>query len=336
MSQSQSERKVIERKIDLYDQNIQVLVALAKIFSRNFPGSKSIIGKPLRDKSKPKSADPVTPDLVTEFSANTPMANYGILTEAKKSFPREKKYWIEDADQLKSYDAEFENWSDGKSHDIILITDPMLVDEFRSYLEKLSAENKDYSFKHTVAYFSYDRDIDNGRVRVLIRREFGQLSNADVGRAMERNRIAFQNFYREAEGIKFYDQKPEVAYTMAILWDHIIPKEKKEEEYASYPIGKPITMPVNTTKAWNIVKEKFAPNNNPDVVQRKWIKEALDKFVDLRLGKRLDDKGDNYEIFFRKRGKKTKSTRDFLLDLIYGEEMIEDDGQARLDEFNPP
>ena len=120
---------------------------------------------------------------------------------------------------------------------------------------------------------------------------------------------------------------------MAILWDFIFSKGKDEEEYINFPINKPIPIRVNTTDAWNEVKQKFAPPENPGVIVRDWIKEALDKFVEIKLARRLDEKGNNYEVFFRKRGKTKKSTRNFLLDLIYGEDEIVDEGQIRIDSY---
>lgn len=334
MSQSLSPRKEIERKIDLYDQNIQLLVALAKIFSYRFADAKNTIGKPMKDRSRPKD-DPVTPDLVTEFSEESRRSKYAILSEAKKSFPRDKKSWIEDADQLKSYDAEFEDWE--KTHDILLVTDGMLVEEFWNYLNTLAEKDTKYVFRHSLALFSFARDTDNGNARVFVRREFGSLSDPEVAKKMERNRPILINILRQAEAIKFYDQKPEIPYTMAILWDFIISKEKGEDEYADFPIDTPIPIDINCTATWEQIKARFAPPENQGVVKRGWIKEALDKFVEVKLAKRLPDdaNGENYQVFYRKRRRNASPTRNFLLDVLFGKEVMVDEGQSTLDSFPP-
>lgn len=92
-SNSESRDKIL-RQIDIYIQNIQVLVALSSIFS-SYKG-KNFIGKKLESKDKLL----VTPDLVTEFHDHD-KGNYAIVSESKSSMPRDHERWNKDLKQLK-------------------------------------------------------------------------------------------------------------------------------------------------------------------------------------------------------------------------------------------
>ncbi len=318
------------REIDTYIQNIEVIVALSNILS--FFGAKNVIGKGLKDKNRPDS-EPVRPDLTSEFPNNIESKGYAIISESKTSFPREKEYRKKEVDQLKSYDAEFDNWdTDIRNHDIILVTDVMLAPQFWGYLQELAEKDEKYHFKHNLVVFSYTRDTKTNHTFLVIRKEFGDLSNSIVEKKLKLNRIPLKNFFREVEATKFYDHKPDTIYVMEILWDFIFSKGKSEEDYKNYPMNKSIPITVKTDELWKTVKERFSPKTNPDVVRRAWIKEALDKFVELKLAEQLDKDGSEYKIFFRKRGKR-KSTRNFLLDMIYGEDEVVPEGQTSLDAY---
>jgi hypothetical protein len=77
MLQSKSNEQVkVDNEIDNYVRNIEVLIALSKIFEE-YKG-KSTIGKRLKFVNQ--SGD-VTPDLITEI--NDFQSGYGILSESK-------------------------------------------------------------------------------------------------------------------------------------------------------------------------------------------------------------------------------------------------------------
>jgi hypothetical protein len=139
--------------------------------------------------------------------------------------------------------------------------------------------------------------------------------------------------------VRFYDDRPPVTYTMEIIWNYIsakIPIEKYREKkaFATIPVQ------INIDELLEEIRKRFVPRNNPSVLKRDWIKDALDEFVTLGLAKKLD--GDKiYEIDIRKRTRKGVASTDFLLNLRYepkktesnGSKIRKKEGQMTFDDF---
>jgi hypothetical protein len=73
-----------------------------------------------------------------------------------------------------------------------------------------------------------------------------------------------------------------------------------EEDQIKKSITSTINLDINIDEVLNDMRSRFAPPSNLGVVRRSWIKEALDKFVDMGLGLRRDNHNSQYEIHFRK------------------------------------
>jgi hypothetical protein len=86
------------------------------------------------------------------------------------------------------------------------------------------------------------------------------------------------------------------------------------------------------------MKSRFAvPPCSSDIIKRDWIKDALERFVELKLATRKNDNYDNYEIYFRKYGRNDRETRIFLLNLKFkpkkDKEKNEDKEQMTMDKY---
>ena len=107
-------------------------------------------------------------------------------------------------------------------------------------------------------------------------------------------------------------------------------KEIPEDEYVNFPANKPIPISVRTDDILKTVRDRFAPQSNPNVVKRNWIRDALNKFVELKLGEKLDKEGNSYKIYFRKE----KQPRNFILDLMFNKHSSLVTGQTTLDDLS--
>ena len=121
--------KRIEEKVDDYNQTLEALVGFSHVLrwddqKEDFkPNSYRFIARRM-DTSEVIRIVPkivVTPDLVIQLDEN-----YGIVSEVKKSFPRDKELWIGNFNQIQKYDDDLKGWKTStekiKNIDIILLT----------------------------------------------------------------------------------------------------------------------------------------------------------------------------------------------------------------------
>ena len=185
MSQSQSKSRIdIVRDIDHYEQNILIIIALSKIYSKY--AGESVVGKKLYRMSTERTE--VTPDLVTEFKSEDQF--WAIISESKSSLPKDSERWMKIVEQLERYDNELENWKeDVKNHDIVMVTDLTISSRFWDYLNNPSISNsQDFtsnSFRHNLAILGYARDHKMNNDLIVIKKDKGKVSNRKLDKNLE-------------------------------------------------------------------------------------------------------------------------------------------------------
>ena len=97
------------------------------------------------------------------------------------------------------------------------------------------------------------------------------------------------------------------------------------------------TTDVNTLK--DLVKRQFTFSDNhdgrqPDIPRHRWIKDAMEKFVDLGYAEKVENRRDNYKVKY----KKIESPLDkFCPELLQGRESkTKNDEQSTLEKYNYP
>jgi hypothetical protein len=274
--------------------------------------------------------DGVTPDLSSELE-NTG-SNYGVISESKSSLPKEQKWWKKDVQQLKSYDANFVNWNKPVvTHDIVVVNDVLQTKKFWTYIQELQKE-QGFTFDHKLSVLQYTRDTKMDNSSILLRMDYGDISHAKLKDFLENGkRVPMKNLLKQVNSTRFYDHKPTPVYTMEVLWDTIFPILVPVEKYREYPTFGTITIKTSITELTEKLQELCCPKNNPNLLKRDWVEEALQILEEIRLAKHLDEKREKYEVYFRKRPDHVKYTHDFLLNFIFAEGK-ETAGQTRLDE----
>lgn len=309
MLQSKSKERIeVENEIDNYVRNIEVVVALSDVFDR-FDGENVIAKKLLYSDGNGS----VTPDLLTEIRDYK--SGYGILSETKASLPSDRERWHEDYNQLLRYDKEFQGWSSPiQNHDIVFVTESTLTRKFFKFVDEKNKKEK-YLFAHRLVFIDSIREYKN-IVFIILKQVHGDTLSHDALSEVLRDgtRIPLKNILRDIDTTKFLDAHPHVVYTMEIMWNFIFSK-MVEEDQIKKSITSTINVDTNIDEVLKDMRSRFAPPSNPDVVKRSWVKEALDKFVDMGLGLKRDNHNGQYEIHFRKPPGKI-STRNWLIDLF--------------------
>jgi uncharacterized LabA/DUF88 family protein len=288
MSQSKSKQRIaVENEIDNYIRNIEVISALTKVFD-DYDGSSTIAKKLYRL----EGSNVVTPDLVTEIG------KYGFVSESKASLPKDQNHWIEYYQQLLKYDK-VENWIDSiQNYDIVFVTETTLTRKFYKFIEN-QKKDENYKFIHKLAFIDSNKE-DKNIVFITLKKVHGDdLSHPDLSeRLSDGTRVALQHIVREMNATKFLDAHPHVVYTMEIMWDYVFFKMIDENQIKESVKSK-ISLKVNIDEVLSVMRLRCAPASNPDLVRREWIKEALDTFGEIRIG-RKNAHNDLYEIYFKK------------------------------------
>lgn len=171
-----------------------------------------------------------------------------------------------------------------------------------------------YKFSHRLVFIDSTREHKN-IVFIILKQVHGDfLSHEELSDELrDGTKIPLKNILRDIDSTKFIDAHPHVVYTMEIMWDYIFSK-MVEEDQIKKSITSTINLDANIDEILRNMRSRFAPSSNPDVVRRDWIKEALDKFVEIGFGIKKDQVSGQYEIHFRKPPSRT-STRNWLIEL---------------------
>jgi len=269
----------------------------------------------------------ITPDLIIQYDDN-----YGIVTELKKSFPKDKKRWNKTfKKQLKKYDDVLKGWKteDGfiDSSDIVLLTDYRLKTIISDYIREKIGKSE-ISFDKNFALISFLRNTQNDPFMVF-EKGFGNLSDNTLDTRFHNIHSVPLKKIVAFNTIKFYDDKPPLPYIMNILWTKIFNQYPKMEEFMESKGKKIISIEINIDDLTNKLKTQYSDydkndDRQPEVPKTGWIRDALDKFVELKYAKRHLNNRDNYIIRYKtiknpiKRftedmyGKKEKVITDFL------------------------
>lgn len=330
-------QKVLEH-IDNYEQSVNACLTFIHIYKwddrTNAPDGDVLfwIGKEYEPGS-------LTPDITIQLSKSR-----GLVIELKESLPKndskKKDLWSDNFTQIQGYDAQLKGWKtdDGfvGQQELILLVDQKLVRKVIEYIQSKKLAFTNHSKNFCIIQYSPLTGLKNG---ILLRIEHGKI---DDHKAITNKRlyegIPVSLEYLFATGlskIKLLDYKPPVVYIMSILWDHVFSSMLTEEAWrqAKMEEGKRlIEITVTVQKLKEILIENFADKNSKQGIKEKWVEEALENFVRLKLAKK--NKGtDEYVIKYRKRI--ADEHTDTNKHRVFAELLYKSGVQFRLEEFTP-
>ena len=301
--------KRIEEKVDNYNQTLEALVGFSHILRWNDekadfkPNSYSFIARRMNtsevNRIIPKNV--VTPDLVIQLDEN-----YGIVSEVKKSFPKDKELWIGNFNQLQKYDDELKGWKTStekiQNSDIILLTHYKIKVDVSDYIKKKISEKTLY-FKRNFSAIAFHR-TQEVNMYLNFEKFFGNLFDSVINERLRRIVGIPLKKIMPLSNIKFYDDKPELSYILEILWNKIFSQYPKMEEFMESGGIKIISIEVNVDDLTQKLREQFSDYNEgdprqPEIPKTKWIKEAMEMLENLKYAKKSDKDDKEYTVRYR-------------------------------------
>ncbi|MHA1490669.1 MAG: hypothetical protein ACTSRI_13555 [Promethearchaeota archaeon] len=243
----------------------------------------------------------VTPDLIVQLNNS-----YGIICEAKKSFPKNKEYWNKNFEQLIKYDDDLRGWKTKDKYinisDLVLLSHYKLKVEISDYLEE-AISNNDLRFNKKFCLIAFQR-AQEVKIAINLEKGYGNLSDHILDERFRKiipvplyNVVPLSN-------IKLFDEKPELPYIMELLWGKIFSQYPTMEEYMESRGIKILNITVNIdqlTEQLRIQYTDYDENDNrqPSIPDTKWIKEAMEMFVELNYAKKDETDENTYIVKYK-------------------------------------
>ncbi len=297
-----------KNQIDDYLGSIKGLYAFASIacwsVKENRVREESSFTIPRRMTITEKGRDKnLTPDCVVQVRGG-----YGIVAEMKKHYRDDDVSALE---QIQKYDKDLIGWwsEDEKiaDHDLVLLchyfSSTAARDAYRVWKEKDNSYDRNFA----IVEFSYS---ETGHQWFVLKRIEGNLSDASLDESLRKIRkIPDQVLIDIVSQYKFYDARPPLILLLVLIHGYILPSMAGEDEYEidssrRYPVVR-----VTARAARNKLEQQFCPRQDkrrqPQIPKTKWVKEALEALVRMKLAKAEAGKNDVvYRIPLKKPPKK--------------------------------
>lgn len=285
-------KKILDQA-DNYDQTVLAIVSFSHLlcYDKNtakfLPDSYFFIGRKMDTSSanKIRKNHQVTPDIVIQKNRQ-----YGIVTEVKISLTKNRDHWKDDFEQLEKYDDSLTGWKTSDEEipqsDIALLTHWKIKTGVLEYItEKISEKELEFNQNFAVIVFAIVREREE---KITFEKVFGNLSDNETNQALHNViSIPLELVIAYHGGVKFYDAKPPLSYLMSILWDQVFSQYIGIRELMEFKNKKRIVFETDVNELTIKLKEQFTCNKNhderqPEIPKKSWVKEALDKFVELK------------------------------------------------------
>lgn len=338
MSEEEIEEKVkiIEEKIDNYNQTLEALIGFSHVLrwddeKKDFKtNSYSYIARRMNTSpgNRISPENEITPDLIVQLNNN-----YGIVSESKKSFPKNRELWKGSFDQLQKYDDDLKGWKTRNElisiSDIVLLTHNKIKVDVSDYLQEQIA-NGNLFFNRKFTAISFQRTLEV-KTYLSFEKFYGNLNDSELNERFRRIASIPLNKVIPLSNIKFYDDKPELPYMMEILWIDIFSQYPKIEEFMESGGIKIMNIEVNVDDLTQKLREQFSDyfdgdSRQPQIPKTKWVKEAMDMLVKLNYAKKDETNEKNYVV----RYKSINNTKSRFSREIYGSS---NDNQKTMNNF---
>lgn len=325
-------------QVDNYEQAVNACLTLIHVYkwdeTNNQPDGNVIywIGKEFIPGN-------VTPDIALQLSRER-----GLIIELKQSLPKsnseEKDFWKERFEQIKKYDVQLKGWTTEdefvKQQELMMMVDQKLARRVSDYIKANNLSFKDFSKNFCVIQFGPASGLNPA---IFLRVEYGEIDDFKTitfKRLNDGITVALE--YLLCSGlskIKLLDYKPPVIYLMSILWDHVFSSMIPEDAWRQAKMEdsrKLIEITVTVSKLKEILIENFTDSKSKQGIKEKWIEEAIENFIRLKLAKKKKET-DEYIIKYRKKlaGERAGADRHS----IFAELLYKSGVQFTLEEFGP-
>lgn len=268
--------------IDNYKLTLGSMCALAHVLEKRYSAESRIAPKMhTSHHSKTGAASPVTPDMLSQGQ------DIDLIVEVKRSLPSSDGGRNAVLAQITRYDSDLTGWKRiPRTHDIMLMTHMSKSSEWADFLDE-SLKQKKASFARKVSVVEYVRDSERVTYFIL-KNAWGETSNATLNAHLHKGVVVKgEEAVRKMGVIQFSDSKPDIVYTISILWGHIFPALITKDEHVSTRGRQAIDLKVDLTAIMSKTRKSlgsfFYPPRQP------WIAEALDMLVKMKMAERHPD-----------------------------------------------
>ena len=257
------------------------MCALAHVREKHYD-AKTRIAPAMRPSryNKVQAVDTVTPDMVSQGKG------VDLVVEVKRSLPGSKGGRCAALDQIAKYDDDLSGWTRSpRRHDIMLMTHMSKSSRWADFLSE-AVKKKRVAFRRKVSVVEYVRDSER-ETYFILKNVWGETRNAALNRHLHNGIVVRGEQITKKMDVQFCDSKPDVAYTMSVLWDQIFPvliaENKHHGSRGREAVDHAVDLAGIMGKMRVSTKSLSCPPRQP------WIAEALEAFVRLRMAERLPD-----------------------------------------------
>lgn len=282
MSSNRADEDAILDVIDNYKMTLGSMCALAHVLEMHY-GAESWIAPAVRPspRDNTQAADPVTPDMLSQGQ------DVNLVVEVKRSLPNNEGGRDAFLDQIKKYDQDLTGWKwTPQTHDIVLMTHMSKSSQWADFLDE-SLKEKKISFRRKMVVVEYVRDSER-KTYFILKRVWGKTSNAVLNKHLHNSIVlSGEEIIKKISVVRFCDSKPDVAYTLSILWDQVFPALITRDEHLSTMGRKVLDLVVDRSTIMNKLRKPSGPFYYPP--RQQWISEALDALIKLKMAKQISD-----------------------------------------------
>jgi hypothetical protein len=247
----------------------------------------------------------VTPDIGIIYSETE-----GILAEVKKSFCKNREHWINDFEQILSYDGIIEDWPthNGKldKHEIALLVHQTRARAVADYYQQ--HKNEKISFSNPFTIIEFNRS-DEASPFLFFRTLSGSLGEEILrNRLHEGVSVSMEKLSGAYSEIKLYDALPPYPYLLELIWTNIIlPIAIQDERFLHMRKNGKIDIKVEIEHVINVLFNSFSfkklhgdEPNQPRIPCRDWIVEAFEILILAGEGKWVEKENGVLSVVFKK------------------------------------
>ncbi|MCL5018145.1 MAG: hypothetical protein M1416_00030 [Candidatus Pacearchaeota archaeon] len=320
-------------EINNYENLLRAILSFKKFIEETLHAKYYFGGKLKKEKNFDQ-----TPDIIIELNKDE-----GIIGEAKKSLRKigdkeSKSDYIKEyveksiITQLKKYDTSFDNFKIA-SHDLILLA-PQVDNETLGIIKFDFLDKKNNVFDRNFAIIVYSIEVQANTKRILIRYDYGKISNNDLYDKLRRGVNFFEGeLSKELGKYKIYEENENstpIEYIMVILWDsifnEILDSSNKENIVEMYR-NKENKFQVKLSKLMEYLRKMYtiptfinlgnSSNNQRQQFKINSVRDAMEIFCNIGLAKILSKENNDilYEITLKVLPEKNEL--DYFLDKIY-------------------
>ena len=281
---------VILDDIDNYKQTLGSMCALAHVLEKHYDAESQIapVMRP-SPRNRAQAADSVTPDMLSQGRS------VDLVVEVKRSLPNSESGRNAVLNQIAKYDDDLGGWKRSpQTHSIVLMTHMSKSARWSDFLNE-TLKRKKASFDRKVSVVEYVRDSER-ETYFILKKVWGETGNASLDKYLH-NAIVVkgEEIIKKMSVVQFCDSKPDVAYTMSILWGQVFPALITKDEHLSTRGKKAIDHVVDLAEIMEKWRKSPGPLSYPP--KQAWIAEALNAFVKIKMAERCT--GDRFLVHYK-------------------------------------